>query len=193
MNPVKAKICKSLDEYSWSSHHSYKTKTNTSWLSTHYITEILSNHFSYREFMLKRNMKSLNPVFCELGENGDLIISNSVADHTQYTPCLTLDHVSLNTLTIVICDHMQIPLEKIASPSQAKRVSLARSMIAYFAHYHAHYTFADIAGILGRQPKSISKTLCRHLMLASHNREIRNTIDSLEHKLSISDVHRWSS
>jgi hypothetical protein len=64
-------------------------------------------------------------------------------------------------------------------------------MIAYFAHYHAKYTYNDIAAVLCREPASISKTLRRHLKLASTDREIQSAMTSIERVLSISDVDKW--
>ena len=110
--------------------------------------------------------------------------------HTQYKPCLSLENIPLPKLVKIICDHMQVNPDAIPSPSLAKRVSLARSMLAYFGHYHGRYTFEDLACLMGRQAKSISKTLHAHLILANSDRQVRSLIDSLGRKLTISDVDR---
>jgi chromosomal replication initiation ATPase DnaA len=80
----------------------------------------------------------------------------------------------------IVCELMQVPFEKVMSDSQARRISLARSMIALFGYYHAKYTFQVIAAILCSEPSSISKTLRRHLKLATSDREIKKAITTIE-------------
>lgn len=41
MNPVKAKMCKILDDYVWRSHGNYRDQTNSSWLTTRYISDMI--------------------------------------------------------------------------------------------------------------------------------------------------------
>lgn len=192
MNPIKAKMCQLLDEYPWSSHDAYKTKSETSWLSTCYIAGIIAGRLgsgsSYISYMQQRESKSVESIFCEFDDSGELTIVNSVAQHTQYKPCLSLENIPLVKLVTIICSHMQVNPDEIDSPSLARRVSLARSMIAYYAHYHGKYTFEDVACLMGRQSKSISKTLRGHLVLANVDQRVRGLMESLERLLSITDV-----
>ncbi len=58
-----------------------------------------------------------------------------------------------------MCAQLEVTLDVIASMSQGRNASLARSMIANFAHYHAKYSFIDIATMVCRDPPGISKTL----------------------------------
>ncbi len=195
MNPIKAKICQSLDEYHWSSHQGYKSQENTNWFVTDYICKIIIDHFdqdaNYLVFIANYKKDHFKPIFCKFNENGDLDIFNDVGTRIQNRPSLALENISLAIIEKIVCKQLRVSVDSIASDSQAKQVSLARSMIAYFAHYHAKYTFADIAAVVCRQPNSISKTLRRHLKLANTNLEVRNTIMSIERELSISDVDRW--
>lgn len=195
MNPLKAKMCKSLDEYRWSSHHGYMSQEKCRWLATEYISKIILNHFdpnaSYSVFISNYKNAQLKPLFCKFNENGDLDILNDVGTRVQNKPSLALENISLTTIEAIVCKKLRVSVDNIASASLAKRVSLARSMIAYFGHYHAKYTFDDIAAVVCRQPNSISKTLRRHLKLANTDREVRQVLISIEKELSISDVDRW--
>lgn len=195
MNPIKAKLCQSLDEYHWSSHYSYKSQENTIWLVTDYICKIILNHFdqaaNYQEFIANYKKSHFKPIFCKFNENGDLDIPNDVGTRVQSRPSLALENMSLTIIEAIVCKQLRVSVDSIASSSLAKRVSLARSMIAYFAHYHAKYTFDDIAAVVCRQPNSISKTLRRHLKLVNTNSEVRHVLMSIEKELSISDVDRW--
>ena len=195
MNPIKAKMCQCLDEYHWSSHEGYKSQENTNWFVTDYICKIMLDHFdhaaNYLGFIANCKNDQLKPLFCKFNENGDLDIINDIGTRMQNRPSLALENISLAIIEKIVCKQLRVSVDSVASDSQSKQVSLARSMIAYFAHYHAKYTFEDIAAVVCRQPNSISKTLRRHLKLANTNREVRNAIMSIERELSISDVDRW--
>jgi hypothetical protein len=95
-------------------------------------------------------------------------------------PSLALENISLGVIVKIVCDQMQLSHDKIPSDSQSRRVSLARSMVAYFAHYHAKYSYEDIAAVVCRTPNSIGKTLRRYLKLASSDREIRSLLNGIE-------------
>lgn len=84
MNPIRAKICRSLDEYQWSSHHGYKSSEVTNWFATDYIRKIILDHFGraakYEEFIANYKKENFNPLFCKFNERGDLDII-----HAKYT------------------------------------------------------------------------------------------------------------
>lgn len=195
MNPIKAKICKLLDEYSWSSHHVYKERKNSNWMMTDYICKIISNYYEtemgYKKFIASYAAGNVRPSICKFNDDGGLDIQNDVGSRLQNRPSLALENISLTIIAKVVCKQFQVSLESIVSDSQARRVTLARSMIAYFGHFHAKYTFVDISAIVCRQPNSIGKTLSRHLKLAAFSREVSNEIISIERELSISDVDGW--
>lgn len=196
MNPVKAKMCKSIDEYKWSSHHGYQSQKNIDCFKTDYIRQIISGHFddgtSYHQFISNYSKGNFKPLFCKFNDDGSLDILNVVGAGIQNKPSLALENISLTVITKIVCEQLQVSLDSIASENLSKRVSIARSMIAYFAHYHAKYTYHDIAAVLCRQPASVSSTLRRHLKLAATDREIKSAMASVERLLSMSDIDRWA-
>ena len=157
-----------------------------------FVKEVIQRHHSqdtsYIQFIDHYENIDFCSVFCEFNDDGSLAINDITNTRFHNKPSLAIENISLVTLANLICHHLHLPLDKICSESQARRISLARSMIVYFAHYHAKYTLEDIATLLGRQAKSISHTLHRHLRLAIINHDIRNTMTSLERKLSLPDV-----
>lgn len=195
MNPVKAKICKKLDEYRWSSHHCYKARESTNWLKTEYINKVISDHYgeqiNYLRFIKEYRESKSKPLFCKIGENGNLDIVNNVGSQIQNNPSIALENISLTIIAKIVSEKMNVSQEKIESGNQNRQVCLARSMIAYFSHYHAKYTFQDIAAVVCRQPNSISKTMHRYLKLATTNRNVRHVMATIERALSVSDVDRW--
>jgi putative transposase len=192
MNPVKAKICASIDEYPWSSHHYYKNKISPTWVNISCINGIIFNNFSatnpYALFINNYKNSNINPLFCKFNEDGLLILMDVVNAKIKHQPSLALENIPLETIINIICKHLRVTPDEISSGSQARHISLARSIIAYFAHYHALYTLEDIAMVFYRQAGSLSKTMQRHLKLANADKKIRNIFTSVEKKLLISDA-----
>jgi REP element-mobilizing transposase RayT len=195
MNPVKAKMCFFPEEYRWSSHNRYLSRENTHCFKTDYVFQVISIHFTetvnYEEFIARHDESNIKPLFCKFSDDGDLDVIDEICERIRNTRSLALENVSLNVICKIVCEILRVSLEKVASDSQARRASLARSMIAFFGHYHAKYTYEDIAAVVCREPNSISKTLRRHLKLAVTDREIKRAISSIERRLSLSDVDRW--
>lgn len=193
INPIKARICKSLCDYPWSSHLTYCEKQNIDWLTTDHIKQLLiqqvnaeCNH--YTKFILEKEKFFTEPVFCDMNNAEELIVKDSVSRKMQNKPSLALENIGLHKIAKIVCEHLNVPINELASNSQKSTVSLARSMITYYAHYHAKYTLQDIASTFGRQANSISKTLQRHLRKSKDNHAIQKTMDLLERKLSISNI-----
>lgn len=193
MNPIKAKMCQSLDDYAWSSHHGYKALVDEGWFRTSYVGLIISNNFgreiAYCDFIENYRSATPNALFCKFDNDGCLIV-NSVDSRMKNKPSLAIENISLASISRVVCEQLEVTLDAIASVSQARNISLARSMIAYFAHYHARYSFIDIATIVCRDPPSVSKTLRRHLRRAKTGSDVKNAMEAIERKLSVSDIDR---
>ena len=189
MNPIKANMVHSLDAYSWSSHGSYQSGKPPGWLVINFIVSLINKRYKhpvgYRIFIDAYDRDNITSS-CSFDENGSLIINDEVS-RMQNQPFLYIKNISLFSIIRLVCEHLKIPQEKISSDSVHRRVCLARSIITYYAHYHAQYTFADVAPLLGRHPDSITKTLRRHLKLAKESREIMRMTSSIEKWLSLSD------
>ena len=190
MNPVNAGMVKHLNDYPWSSHHAYIHSNSSDWVYTEHINQLLMEAVStkkhhYLEFMTDRNEKYKTPRSCAIDENGELIFKNSVSEKSQTSTFLALENMPLRKIAEVICDQVGIDIKLLDSESQAHDVSLARSMTAYFAHYHAKHSLKDIAAVFCREPDSVSKALHRCLRRAKNDKSIHHLISILETKLSV--------
>lgn len=194
MNPIKAKMCQSLNEYVWSSHHGHMAQIDERWFNTSYLRLVISNHFgggvTYSDFVESYRSANSKPLFCKFDNEGVLSILNVLDSRVKNKPSLSIENISLAVISKIVCEQLEVTLDAVASESQARNISLARSMIAYFAHYHAKYSFIDIATVICREPPSISKTLRRHLRRAEIGSDVKNAMNAIEKKLSVSDLSR---
>lgn len=186
MNPLKAKMCQSLDDYEWSSHHVYSMQQPCSFIDKQHILHILINlGLSYDDF-IKQN-RNIEPSYCALNEVGELDIKHSVVTKNLNRPILSIRNFSIHRIIKVVCEFFNIT-EDDACQSHSRKAALARSMIAYYAHYHANYPLNDIAKYFCMLTNSLSATLHRHLQQSNENVMIRKALDALEYKLSTTDV-----
>lgn len=188
-NPIQARMCQSLDDYLWSSHLVYSKKQSLSWLTTQYIEQLLSelvnaksNH--YISFIKNRENTYKKPAYCSFDDSGELVIRDSVKLKMKNIPTLGLKNIPLRKIANVVCAELNLSMKELTSERQTQSIALARSLVTYFAHYHASYTLQDISAALGRKPDSLSKTLQRHLEKYHHCRFIKGVMETVERKLS---------
>lgn len=178
-NPISANMVRNLDDYSWSSHQCYTNKINLNWLSKTAVLGILKkehNSPSYSEFMATcQSNSSLQPLDFTLP--GTLKIESTNENRLQTELLLNLSNFTINEIIYFISEHLGINIDKISSVSQEPKICQARSLITYFAHYHAGYTLLSIALFLDREPDSISKTMHRNLA----NSQFKSDIEKLTH------------
>lgn len=189
MNPRKAGIVHDIDEYKWSSHQTYSGNQTFPWVTTELVLEILiknidSENNHYFHFIQDRKDKYKTPSLCRIDANGDLTICDAIHKYnSNFTQQNKLINFPINRIITIICNVMQIPPEKITTNTLERKFVLARSMITYFAHYHAGYLLTDIAIILAKNVDNLSKTTHKMLKKARSNDELRKLTEFLERKL----------
>lgn len=194
MNPVKAGLCQAPDGYRWSSHFEYMRHGNQplqTFVTTEHITNLLADFRStYERFISQYKSNDNSSTYCAFDQDGHLVIKDDVLVKMQNKPSLALENITIDTIIKIVCSHLNVSQDDLSSGSQIRNVTLARSMIAYFSHYHALYTLNDVAALFCLQRNSLSKTLHRHLNLAQSNKRISATLKALEGKLSRPDLDR---
>ena len=196
-NPVKAGLCRSLADYRWSSHFAYVNQEKISWLTTSHINALLEKKVSaeanhYITFMMDKNDIESKPAYCTFNQAGELIIMDTVKLKRDKNPMLALENVPLVHLAEVICKEMGVSMEHLVSDSQARQVTLARSLVFYFGHYHARYKVFDLGILLNWQPDSLAKTLSRQLANRSRRQAIEQLIEKFARKFLVIDIRDLS-
>lgn len=168
-NPISAKMVSEIDAYPWSTHASYMRKNAISWVTTEYIESILSkivqatNNKNYEQFIKEESMYLDKVTFCEFTDGGELIIKDSVNDRVRNQLPKDLTSLSIHQISLIVCQHLAIEPEHLPTASCNRRVILARSIIAYFAHYCAHHYIIRISEFFDRKPESVSRAMHREL------------------------------
>lgn len=184
-NPIKAKMVSELNHYPWSSHQSYSGINKIPWLTTDYINDLIkkkseNERSSYQSFLKEMKNKSDNTDYYQIDKNGFLIIQDSITVRLNTTQTIHLVHMPLNKLAEIICSILGVNIEEISSGGKQFELLRARSLIAYFAHYYAHYHLNEIAFLFDCHAKSVSRTM--HKALASP--KIKKLIPMIEYQLT---------
>ncbi len=183
MNPIAAGIAHNLNEYSWSSHHFYNNTQQPSWITIDLVKGAINARFpnepnAYTVFM--RSQKTSEIISnISFDVDGILTIDDQINKKINSRSDLSLTHLSIEEIRAIICKQLNIEEGLISSVSLNQKVVFARSMIAYFAHYHGRYYLKDIASSMARCSDTVSRTMHKHLINANSNKEISKTISLL--------------
>lgn len=179
-NPVNAKLVKDPADYRWSSHNSYSGKSVLRWLTTNFIMKIIDKKYpssgnQYLEFMQNENHHEA--VYCNLDENGELVIINSVQDKLNKAESLNMSHFPFKLIVKTVCVFLNIEEKKLCSESAARNVVFARSLVAYFAHYYGRYEFIFMSIYFERSTLTISHCLHQYLEDAEFKKQIQLLVE----------------
>ncbi len=174
-NPVIANIVSDINDYRWSSHHSYNKNHVLEWVTTKRLLELLflkGEHHPIEEmydlFIYDKSNYS-NSEFCRFDSDNYLVINNDVDKKKSSYSIEDLSVLSIDEITECCCDFLNVAPNIISSESCKKEPVFARNMITYFCHYHARYKLCDLAVYLGRRPDSLTKSLHKCLKVkATH-------------------------
>lgn len=184
-NPVAARMVAEIDHYPWSSHSSYLEKNVISWVTTEYIQSILrktvqeSDETCYEQFISDKSRYLTGITFCEFNDDGELVIKDSVNSKIRCQLSKSFAGLSIHQISTIVCKHLFVKMNDISEDSHNRKINLVRSIIAYFAHYFANYSIAEISDIFDRHPESISRAM---------HRELRTHLQKPEMKILMADI-----
>ena len=167
-NPRKAKMVKDFDDYPCSSHHCYSQNKSLTWLTTKRVEAVLHNYMksgkdAYQKYIDYRDKNQLESEFCQLDEDGELIIVDSINDRKRDEPYLDLSVFSIKEIIEIVCDYIEVDMTELSSPSLSKKIILARGLVAFYCHYHAYYTLTDISYYFAQKPGGVSRNLHKRI------------------------------
>lgn len=180
-NPKKAKIASDLDDYPWSSHHCYKCKKKYPWITTKNIEKLLKNMFpqkksAYSTFMIHKDKENSNPEFCNLDENDELIIVNSINDQKNIPGEIDLTMFSIKKIIRIVFNFLEVNPEMMNNISLSPKIVRARGLAAYYCHYHANYTLTEISYYFAQQPSGVSRNLHKQIQ-ANESKKLMKVLE----------------
>lgn len=148
LNPVRANICATPEQYPWSSHHHYTTGKGPGRVETAFVASVLSTYGS-----TTINDYQLLPEDVPVGDSRPLI--QPASNQVESTKPLAID-ASLMAILKVVEDITGIEADWITGSTRPQDVSRARHLFIYCATILAEHSAVEVAQFLGRTASSVT-------------------------------------
>lgn len=170
LNPVRANIVKSLDDYRWTSHHAYTGRRRPPWVTTDFILNCFDERLNgaraaYRRFVQAEAAPSSLQGLEQLGKispsddqalGDDAWKAETLGSASSIRPARSLDE-----LVEHVCKIYDVSEDQLRSPSRARRLSAIRAEIALAAADEGVATISEVARRFGRAHSGLSRTINR--------------------------------
>lgn len=170
LNPVRAGITDSPDDYAWSSHRVYSGHARPPWLTTDFVLSCFGSSYrtarkEYRQFI----EADKQPLAAEdLEQLGSLSPSDDqlIGDDDWKTETLRRHTTkvvtrSLDDLVMELCDSFGVTEHQLRSKSRDRRYSIVRTEIALAAVDEGIATITEVARRFGRAHSGLSRSVNR--------------------------------
>ena len=171
LNPVRARIVSSPEQYRWSSHRVYLGKATQSWVHTEFGLRLFAQEEDrarslYKKFIEERIGAELDPLDAHPLERrvlGDDSFLNKLSIPTlKRLPRRTLEDVIAE-----ICATHNVTDVQLRSSNQHRKLTQARALIATRAIEEQIATLSEVARHLNRSASALSRAMERYADPAS--------------------------
>jgi len=167
LNPVRAGIAATADDYPWSGHRGYLGKDLLPWLKTDLVLSMLAEGIAparkaYAAFVLDGMGEGRRGEFhcgtCEgriLGDDAfsdEILVKVQQKEKRQYT---------LEEVICAVCAYFQIAQEQLQGPGKVRPMTEARAITSAIVQRSSHLRMTDLAQRLGRDVSALCKAAQR--------------------------------
>ena len=184
LNPVRANIVQTPENYFWSSHNAYLGQNEIYWLTTGYglskfgrtVEEARALYSMYSSKVESyEELEELRSSF----KDGQVLGEDEFLNEVRKINCIQLDiKLSLKSILKAACCLMEIEEELILSPSKTQLASYARGVISSIAK-REKLPVEEIAKLMGRDGSTISSLLSRFSSRYANCRETSDLITKI--------------
>ena len=193
LNPVRASMVETPEEYPWSSHGAYLGKELLPWLTTDQVLEqfgksSVTARTAYERFVWDGLGEAHRPDFCGRGEED----SRLLGDDSFVEKCLSWSgakpcRVTLRKIIDEVCHAYTIDEVSLKTSSQQRVASEARAVVGWLARELGCATLTDVGKLVNRDVGSISSSVRRLSDRIQDEPELADRVRSL--KVIIEEEH----
>ena len=190
LNPVRAGMVKSPEEYRWSGHPAYLGEKKLSWLTTEWVLSRFSSSRSragieYREFVhseiegghreeFHRGAKGERRV---LGEDSFIEeVFRKAKQERKKTP-------SMGDVIKKACEYYGVKEAELSAAGKSHRLSLVRGKIAWLALESGKLTLTELSKRLKRDISTLSTAAKRIFIRSNKDAKLGKELESLKHEV----------
>jgi putative transposase len=187
LNPVRAKLVNSPEEYDWSSHNAYLQQREYAWITTKHVLQRFGESLrvaveKYAAFILlgmgiqeDHNFKS----GVSKGIFGDELFVEQILSRANPSK----KPMELNVLTEVICSRFGLSSDVLRGRGRKKKEIDARALMALIARESKSLSIEKLAVFLRREPSGLSKLATRLEINASQTPALMEQIQEVRNLL----------
>jgi REP element-mobilizing transposase RayT len=189
LNPVRAQMTASPDDYPWSGHRSYLGKEVLPWLTTDLVLSMFSSDIKkarrdYASFVAEGIGDARRDEFHSGTFEGRILGDDIFTDEAlrRANQPQVLDY-SLSDLLDVVCRRFGITEEQLKFPGKARPYAEARALIALFVLEMPGLSLTELGRMLNRDIASLGRAGRRLLKQALENEEVNSRLNELRQEL----------
>jgi putative transposase len=165
LNPVRARIVTSPEQYRWSSHRVYLGKTTQSWVHTEFGLRLFAQEENrarslYRAFIEER-IDAQHPLDAHPLERR-VLGDDSFLNRLSIPTLKRLPRRTLEDVIAEICATYNVTDAQLRSSNQHRKLTQARALIAIRAIEEQIATLSEVARHLNRSASALSRAMERY-------------------------------
>ena len=186
LNPVRAGIVATINEYPWSGHNAYLGKELLPWLTTDYVLSMLSPDAEQarkaydlfaRDGIGEGKRSEFHSGTCE----GRILGSDSFTDEIlSMVDQKGEQEYSLSDVIAKVCAHFHISEEMLKAAGKTRPMTEARAVAAAIVQTAPHLRLTDLAKLLGRDISALSKAAQRTADDVNARRLVLELVDAMQ-------------
>jgi hypothetical protein len=185
LNPVRAKMASTPEEYRWSSHRAYLKKESISWLTTDCVLSIFCEKENlarrrYQQFLQEAVDDTIKPDFQHGTIEGRILGDDSFAEEAlrkSGEPLIV--KVSVDDVLAVVGEHYKLTTTDMAALGRGRRMAEARAVAALIVRETPSLSLSELSKRLNRDLSTLSWGARRIVARAQKAEELAAIVEFL--------------
>lgn len=162
LNPVRAGVATTLDDYEWSSHQVYLGEDRIAWLSCDSVLSYFDSSVDlarkrYADFVMDGLNEKYRQEFHRGGDDSRVLGEDHFLQHVmaQANEQVAVK-ISLDELLMAVSSLFDIDVGDLCGPSRKRSFAEARGVAAWLVSETGQHTLAELARCMNRDPSALS-------------------------------------
>jgi hypothetical protein len=160
LNPVRAGLVNSAEQYCWSSHEAYLGRPSPGWLSVDPVLSLLSPDPAAARSLYRQFIQGSDDEESALDRGGCPALA--APQRTDWPPPPAQDrgalfHASLSHIIQAAAGTVELSPRALAQPGKARQPARGRALAAFLVQECPHLVLEELARRTGRDGSSLSK------------------------------------
>jgi len=189
LNPVRAGMVATLDEYPWSSHRAYQGSESLPWLTTDWVLSMLSADVriarkEFANFVADGMGETRRAEFHSGTHEGRVLGDDFFVDTVLAKADQRQEHsYRLEDVVGAVCRQYEITIEQLKAPGKVRPFSEARAVASLLVQELQGLSLTDLGKVLNRDIVPLGRAGRRLLDEAKKDENLRNKIKALQQEL----------